>query len=328
MDNLNLDYLIYVLIVVGIFTAYMAVLNIVKQQRTRKLLEAEGFQRDYLVQEESREPVMISFIEAFLALGGKSEARLRETTMLLSQAGLFSPHATTYYLFFQRFIQPLFLLAAAYFAYQLVAPGDPKTLSDKLKIIIMAALCAIIGLRGARIYITNIKQRRQKIILRSFPETLDLLLVCIESGLGLDAALTRVCNEMRDTHPIITSELDRTRAQLAVMSDRAQVLQALSDRMEIVQFKSLVSALIQTEKFGTSLVDTLRVISDDLRISRLMDAENRAARIPVLITIPLIFCVMPAFVMIILGPPFIQISQQGGIFGDRAAQVRDAGSGR
>jgi tight adherence protein C len=84
-----------------------------------------------------------------------------------------------------------------------------------------------------------------------------------------------------------------------------------------VPFKSLVAALVQTERFGTSLLDTLRVLSDDIRTSRLMLAETRAARIPVLITIPLIFCMMPAFVMIILGPPIVKVIEQGGIFGDR-----------
>ena len=322
MGSLNTDYLIYVLIAVGIFTAYMAILNLLKQRRTRKFLEEGGFDRSYIVQEESRQPVMISFIEAILALGGKNEDKQREVALFLSQAGIFSPHAASYYIFFQRFVQPLFLLAAAFTVYGLIFPAAPLGTASKVKAMILALIFVVVGLSGAKLFVTNLKQRRQKIILRSFPETLDLLLVCIESGLGMDAALTRVCNEMRETHPVITSELDRTRAQLAVMSDRAQVLQSLSDRMEIVQFKSLVSALIQTEKFGTSLVDTLRVLSEDLRISRLMDAENRAAKIPVLITIPLIFFIMPAFVMIILGPPFIQISQQGGIFGDRAPQVR------
>jgi tight adherence protein C len=164
-------------------------------------------------------------------------------------------------------------------------------------------------------YVGNLKKKRQQVLLNSFPETLDLLLVCIEAGLGLDAALSRVCRELRGMHPDVVAEFDRTRLELTMLNDRTRALQNLGDRTEVVPFKSLVSSLIQTEQFGTSLVDTLRVLAEEQRLTRLYTAEQKAARIPVLITIPLILFIMPAFIMIIIGPPIIRVMSNGGIFG-------------
>ena len=148
---------------------------------------------------------------------------------------------------------------------------------------------------------------------------LDLMLVCIESGLGLDAALNRVCKEMRSMYPPLVAELDRTRLELTMLGDRVIALQNLADRTEITPFRTLVSSLIQTEKFGTSLVETLRVLAEEIRTTRLFSAEQKAARIPVLITIPLILCILPAFIMIIIAPPLVKVMSNGGIFGDSPA---------
>jgi tight adherence protein C len=100
-----------------------------------------------------------------------------------------------------------------------------------------------------------------------------------------------------------------------LLNDRPKALMNLGERTNLVPFRSLVASLIQTEKFGTSLTDTLRVLSEDYRLTRLMLAEQKAGRLPVMMTIPLILLLMPAFVAIILAPPFIRLSQQGGVFG-------------
>ena len=134
--------------------------------------------------------------------------------------------------------------------------------------------------------------------------------MCIEAGLGLDAAFNRVCKELREMHPEVIAELDRTRLELTMLGDRVVALQNLAERTGTISFRTLVSSLIQTEKFGTSLVDTLRVLSEEQRITRLYSAEQKAARIPVLITIPLILFIMPAFIMIILGPPIVKTMNQ------------------
>jgi tight adherence protein C len=266
------------------------------------------------MQEEHELPPFARFCASVLSLLGIELHGQKEVAMQLAQAGLTSPGAVAYFLFFKRAVQPALLVLGGIIFLHMILSAH-MTGSGKVFSLLMALLMLGVGISGAGIYVTNLKQRRQKILLRAFPEMLDLLLVCIESGLGLDASLARVCAELRKTSPVMTAELDRTRTELTMLADRSQALQNLADRTEILPFKSLISSLIQTEKFGTSLVDTLRVLSDDQRTTRLLNAENRAARIPVLITIPLIFCILPAFVLIILGPPMVKVAEQGGIFG-------------
>jgi len=308
------NYLFYAIIIVGVFTAYMAIVNIFRRDRMRQRLRAAPSTQ--YEDEEATPPLFASFCRGMLKVVGVDITQQKEAVLLLTQAGLTSPYALTYFLFFKRIIQPILLLIGIALLAKLLLTHTPQPMMLKLFQFMSAGILIVAGVAGANLYVTNCKQHRQHILLLSFPETLDLLLVCIESGLGLDAALARVCAEMRASHPVVISEFDRTRIELTVMSDRSQALQNLAERTGIVPFKSLVSALIQTEKFGTSLLDTLRVLSDEIRTTRLMAAEARAARIPVLITIPLILCILPAFIMIILGPPIVRVVEQGGIFGE------------
>jgi tight adherence protein C len=169
---------------------------------------------------------------------------------------------------------------------------------------------------GAHLYITNATQKRKKTLLRSFPDGLDLMVVCVESGLALDAAINRVCAELAYAHPQLAKELNRTRLELALLNNRSQALANLAERTDLVAFRSLAAALIQTERFGTNLTDTLRVLSDDYRQTRLMQAEEKAGRLPAMMAVPLITLLLPALVLIILGPPFVELRAQGGLFGN------------
>ena len=173
---------------------------------------------------------------------------------------------------------------------------------------VVALILAVLGLFGAQLYLQNSIDKRKKILLRAFPDTLDLLLICVESGLALDAALTRVCKELGSAYPEMTAELNRTRLELALLNDRVRALSNLGDRTDMPAFRSLISALIQSERFGTSLTDTLRVLSEEFRLERLSMAEAKAARLPVLMTVPLIFLLMPALFIIVLGPAMVSIT--------------------
>jgi tight adherence protein C len=313
------QYILYAIIIVGIFTAYMAAINIFKPDRRRIRMQSAG--ADYLATAatEEKNSLFAAFCQGMAHWAGADEKAQKELAAQMAQAGFQSPHAVSYMMFFKRIVQPVLLVLGALFFLKLLL--SPELEGWNKWFTLLSALILIgLGLFGATLYITNCKQRRQTILLRSFPEVLDLLLVCIESGLGLDAALGRVCTEMRATHPVVIGDLDRVRIELTMLSDRVQALQNLADRAEIVPYKALVAALIQTEKFGTSLVDTLRVLSEDQRTTRLLDAENRAARIPVLVTIPLILCILPAFIMVILGPSIVKVINQGGIFGHNVSK--------
>lgn len=245
--------------------------------------------------------------ENFLRMVGKDPRQVEKEKQLdFIQAGIYSPSAIGVFYFFRVVALPIALLVAF-----ILITGHSEGIMRLLKVG-GALLFVFLAWFGPSIYLTNLKQKRQKVLTRSFPDTLDLILVCVESGLALDAALARVCRELDRAHPEITKELNRTRMELTLLSDRSVALQNLSERTDLVAFRSLVAALMQTEKFGTSLTETLRVLSDDYRNTRLMVAENKAGKLPALMTIPMILLMMPAFMMIILGPAILQFMEVWG----------------
>ncbi len=225
----------------------------------------------------------------------------------VTQAGLDVTNAPVTLLFYRRIAAPIVTLIGIL----LLLKGE------EWLYYISGGLFLVCGLFGAQLYVSNCTQKRKKSLLRSFPDGLDLMVVCVESGLALDAAVNRVCVELGYAHPALAKELNRTRLELALLNNRSQALSNLAERTDLVAFRSLVAALIQTERFGTNLTDTLRVLSDDYRQSRLMLAEEKAGRLPALMAIPLVTLLLPAFILVILGPPFIQLKAQGGIFGDK-----------
>lgn len=234
------------------------------------------------------------------SFGINVDVAARKLERRFAQAGINSPDAPAYYLFFER-VGSLVLLVFAALIFS--AAND----DNKLTMYTLSLFIAVIALFGPKLYLQNMIDKRKKLLQRAFPDTLDLLLICVESGLALDAALTRVCNELGRAYPEMTGELNRTRLELALINDRVRALMNLGDRTDMVAFRSLISALIQSERFGTSLTDTLRVLSEEFRIMRLSIAEAKAARLPVLMTVPLIFFLMPAFFLIVLGPAIVNI---------------------
>lgn len=308
------QYLIVAVIVIGVLLLTYAVsMMLSKRDRVKAGLRDVSEHAAY-DDDDQAPPAAAIFAEKTLGLMNIDVSKQRETQIELQQAGIQSNFAVNYYLFFKRILQPIILVIGLYIFLTTIL-ADNTGLAQKAQGFIILLILLVIGAMGAKLYVTNRRQKREKILLNSFPETLDLLLVCIESGLGLDAALVRTGNELHQTHPIMAKEIERTRIELAMLSDRTQALKNLGERTGIQPMRSLVSSLIQTEQFGTSLVDTLRVLSEEQRITRLMTAEQKAARIPVLITIPLIVCIMPVLFVVILAPPFIKMHYQGGMFG-------------
>lgn len=239
-------------------------------------------------------------------LGVNVDEAVRKLDHRFAQAGISNIDGPIYYLFFQRIVS-LFLFIGALSLMLSDAEG-----LNKLMNIMLGFIVAVLALFGPHLFLQNLIDRRKKVLQRAFPDTLDLLLICVESGLALDAGLNRVCTELGRAYPEMTGELNRTRLELALINDRVRALMNLGERTNMVAFKSLVAALIQSERFGTSLTDTLRVLSEDFRLLRLSEAEAKAARLPVLLTIPLIFLLMPAFLLIVLGPAIVAFMRQGG----------------
>ena len=154
------------------------------------------------------------------------------------------------------------------------------------------------------------KVRRRKMRIRlALPDALDLLVVCIEAGLGLDQSLMRIGQEMRRANPDLSDELRLLNLELNAGTSRQAALRNLAARSEVDDLKSLVAVLIQTDRFGTSIADSLRVFSDTFRVKRRQRAEEAAAKMSVKMIPPLFFFVLPATFAVVVGPAAIQIAK-------------------
>ena len=246
----------------------------------------------------ARAQAMASFMEK---AGINVTDGVRQLEKKFARAGIVSPDAPIYLLFVQRIGIIGFIALGLLF----INAGGLFSMAVGVGLIFM-------GLFGPKLYLENATQKRKALLIQAFPDTLDLLLICTESGLALDASMNRVCAELGRAYPEMTAELNRTRLELALLNDRGKALGNLAERTDIAAFRSLTAALVQSERFGTSLTDTLRVLSEDFRLQRLTNAENKAAKIPVFMTVPLIFLLMPAFLIIVLGPAVVGFMRSGG----------------
>jgi len=148
---------------------------------------------------------------------------------------------------------------------------------------------------------------RKREIFESFPDAVDLIIVCVEAGLGLDAALARVGEEMHMRSPILGEELHLINLELRAGSSRERALRNLALRTGVEDIDTLVAMLVQSDRFGTSVADSLRVHADSLRTKRRLRAEEAAAKIAVKLLFPLIFFIFPSMLLVLLGPAFISI---------------------
>lgn len=155
--------------------------------------------------------------------------------------------------------------------------------------------------------LAHLVERRQRTILEDFPDALDLMTVCVEAGLGLDAALLRVASELELTSRALSEELHLVNLELRAGSSKEKALRNLALRTGVDDIDTLVAMLIQAERFGTSVADSLRVHSDALRTKRRLRAEEAAAKIPVKLLFPLIFCIFPSMMVVLLGPAFLRL---------------------
>lgn len=163
-----------------------------------------------------------------------------------------------------------------------------------------------VGLYGPELWLYQVSAARKTRIVNGFPDALDLLVVCIEAGLGLDAAIFRTGAELALAHPDLCEELHLVSLELRAGLPRSQALTNLGWRADIPEVKSLVALLIQTDRFGTSVGQALRVHSDAMRTQRTQRAEEQAGKLPVKLLFPLMLFIFPSIFIVILGPAVIQ----------------------
>lgn len=166
----------------------------------------------------------------------------------------------------------------------------------------MAVALVFFGLKMPDLYVTNAKQKRTDAIRKGLPDALDLLVVCAEAGLTLDSALNRVAKELGRATPELSDEFSLAAIELGFLPERRQALVNLSDRVDLPALRGVVTTLIQSERYGTPLATSLRVLSAEFRNERLMQAEEKAARLPATLTVPLILFILPTLFVVLLGP--------------------------
>jgi tight adherence protein C len=216
------------------------------------------------------------------------------------RAGLRNPDAMLIF-YGAKTLLPLLFGFAAYIAVR----GTPNL--DGWTLALYVLVPALVGNYLPNMLLNWMIRMRRLEIMDNFPDAADLMLVCVEAGLGLDAALVRVADEMQMKSAALAEELQLTNLEMRAGGTREQSLRNLGMRTGVEAVGTFAAMLTQAEKFGTSIGDSLRVFSDDLRHKRQMRAEELAAKVPTKMLFPLVVCIFPAIVMVIIGPAVIQV---------------------
>ena len=228
------------------------------------------------------------------------DATLSETSRKLTYAGFRSPNVLQSYYGLKAMSTALFptiVLVASQLVPQL----------DVIEFIFYGFVAAAVGLLMPGYVLEKLAQKRIKKLRNGFPDALDLLVVCVESGLGLAAAIQRVADEIAVSHPELAMELALVNAEMRVGVDRSKALRNLADRSGLDDIRGLVSLLIQTMRFGTGVAEALRVYSEEFRDKRMQKAEEEAAKIGTKLIFPLVTCLFPSFFIVAIGPAIIRL---------------------
>lgn len=227
----------------------------------------------------------------------QAQPRLRTSLVL---AGYRDPAAPI--LFWGARVVSAFALLLVWLLLPVGLPALP-TPQRALLLVVLAGL----GLALPNIWLRVKAQERQRKLLEAFPDALDLIVVCVEAGLGLDAAISRVGEELRLVHPELSDELRVMSLELRAGFSREEALRNLSRRTDLEEIRSLTALLIQTDRYGTSVGQALRVHANSMRKRRQFKAEELAAALPVKMLFPLVFCIFPALFVVLLAPVGIPI---------------------
>lgn len=179
-----------------------------------------------------------------------------------------------------------------------------------VKLYVFGSIAALLGLYVPALFLRAKADRRREAILNGFPDSLDLMLVCVEAGLGLESALERVGREMAVSHPLVSKMLITATLQLRAGASREAALRKMADAARVDAIASFATLLIQSDKLGTSIATTLRIYASEMRERRKMRAEEKAHRIPVLISIPLVTCMLPVMIGVLMLPAAVRVVRQ------------------
>lgn len=235
--------------------------------------------------------------------GGLSLADTKGDTLRkkMIAAGYTSPEAPRVFTLI-RLVMTL-LLPSLFLAFMYFTGGAPSL----IKLYIFGSIFALMGLYLPNLFVTARADRRRTELINGFPDSLDLMLVCVEAGLGLDAAFDRVGREMSISSPLISEMLGTVVLELRAGRSRDDALRRMADRTAVDEIRSFATLLIQSDKLGSSIGQTLRVYANEMREKRRMRAEEKAHRLPVLLSIPLVTCMLPVMIGVLMLPAGIRV---------------------
>ena len=307
-ENIALRYLLLLLLFATVVvTAYVSVAGSnVRQLARRRLLEASAHDAGTTVMGSLRTDTarsawlkLVNSIEKRgLSLVDTKDASLRQQ---LIAAGYIAPYAPRVYTLVRLvLVIVLPLLVASYFW---LTGSSPSLVKLYFSLVIAAAL----GLYIPNLFIRARADRRQREIINGFPDALDLMLVCVEAGLGLEAAFARVGMEMTSSHPRLAEQFGAVVLELRAGRSHDDALRRLGDRAGAEEIRAFATLLIQSTKLGSSIAQTLRVYASEMRERRRLRAEEKAHRLPVLISIPLVACMLPTMIGVLMLPAVIRV---------------------
>jgi tight adherence protein C len=248
----------------------------------------------------SRQESLMAGVVARLKLAQSSQTEKIRDKLL--RAGMRSRESMIAYLFCKPVLPVVFGVGGFVMFYGLGLGDLPPSLKP---VAVIAA--GVLGFYAPDIFLTNSAKKRQQLLQKGLPDGLDLLVICAEAGLSLDTALNRVAEEIGPSAPVLAEELGLTGAELNFLPERRQALLNLGRRCDMPAVRGVVNTLMQTEKYGTPLSQSLRVLSGEFREQRMLRAEEKAARLPATLTVPMIVFILPTLFIVLAGPAMLSV---------------------
>ena len=230
-------------------------------------------------------------------------AQAEKISLKLARAGWRSKDAVVRYLF-ARIALPFAFGGGALL---LLYGFDAYNLESTVKLLV-SLVAVMVGAYAPDMLVKNASLKRQDKIRKSLPDALDLMVICAEAGLSLDATMRRVANELGKAAPELADEFGLTSLELGFLEDRQKALQNMVLRTDLVAMRVMINTLVQAEKYGTPLAHSLRILSADSRTERVLKAEEKAARLPAMLTVPMIIFILPPLFVVLLGPAALDIA--------------------
>lgn len=277
-------------------------LNERREQLKAGITASTARRRAKLVKKNQTTDNMRSFLQSLKVL---QDDQLKDAQIKLAQAGIRSKDWAIAVIF-GRLVMPVVLGGgAALLIYGLDFWPDWSS----FKKFGAFAVILIASYKAPDLFVDNKVSKRSAAIRKGLPDALDLLVICAEAGLTVDAAFNRVAKELGKAYPELGDEFSLTAIELSFLTERRQAFENLATRVKLDAVKGVVTTMIQTEKYGTPLASALRVLSAEFRNERMMRAEEKAARLPAIMTVPLILFILPVLFVVILGPAACSISK-------------------